>query len=171
MNLLDAVALGGKKALEDCGVLRVHRKYDSAVLPHSGGHYASGGDQGLFVRQGYNLAFFKCGKGGLESAESDHRPNYDVNPVRLHQGAEAVHPGPYLGVGVLESLRNCRVAGLLAYHYVGRIEAPCLLNQQVGASPCCKYFNFKQIRVLGNDIQRLGPYGTCGSEYRYFPFH
>ena len=166
----DFVALRGQQALEDGGMLRVHRQYHRAVLAHGPGDYASGGHKGLLVGERDYLARLEGGEGRPQTAEAHHGSYHDVHLRLPDELAEAVDSRPDLDAAGLERFGHLAVARLVADHHVGGVEFDRLADQQVDAAACGYEFDFEQVGMTAHHVESLCPDRTGGAEYCYSTF-
>ena len=140
------------------------------MFPHGLGDYASGGDQGLLVRQRHYLSGFERGERGPQAAESDHRAHDDVDRRLAHEIAEAFYARPDLDSVRLQGVGHLVVAGFVTYHHVRGIEFERLAHKKVDAASCRDELHLEHLGMPPYHVERLRPDRAGGAEYCYSSF-
>jgi hypothetical protein len=84
--------------------------------------YVSCGDKSLFVGQRYGLSGLYSSYRRLQSAETDHRCENDVDVLTLYKVTHGFHSGKYLYIMWLQGIRNLAVLVRVAYYSAIGIE-------------------------------------------------
>ena len=167
MQFYRLVVSGCHEALEDGGVLRVHRQYHGLVGAHGVGDDLPCGHERFLVCQRHYLPCFQGGQSWPKAGEADHGAYHNIYIIAGHQRAKAVGAGENLDALGLQFCCKCGVFALVAdYHRVG-VELHGLPGQQLGIAPCREHHHLEHVGMLPYDIQGLGAYGTGGTEYGY----
>ena len=130
-DLAQLPLLPAHQALEDGGMLRIHRHDLCPFLRRPGHDDVPGTDQGLLVGQGNALFPVDGGQGGLQA----HRAGYGGDhAVRLLHGGgpdQALHAGAHLNVRVGHGDFELLGGLLIVYRHEPGVQPPGLLLQQV----------------------------------------
>ena len=161
VNLLDRVASRCKQTLEDGGVLGVNREDFALVAPERFDYDGTCRHKGFLVGEGDCLAGFQGGERRPEAAEAHHRAYNYVHAALAHEIAQAGDASPNLAAAALESLGDLGIAPLVADDDIGGVEFAGLGDEGVHAAARRDEFDLKEVAMLPDDIQGLGPYGSC----------
>ena len=164
MDALHRIPLRGHQALEDGGMLGVHRQ-DLHPVPAGFRHDdGTGGDERLLVRKGDVFPGPDGGKRGPEPAETHHRGDDDVHLLPRYQVTGGVDAGVY-GRGLSDQgFLHGVIFRHVADNRVRNGKLVRLFRQEGGVAACGDDFHLEPIRVLPDHVQRLAADGSRRSE-------
>ena len=114
------------KALEDSGVLGIHRHDLRAIGVSSLHHQFPGAHQGLLVGQGDALALTDGRQGGTQTHHTHHSGEHHVRLLQAGRLNEAVHPCPHPDAGIGQPHTQVGSSGGVHHHRQLRAELTAL---------------------------------------------
>ena len=153
---------GALQALEDGGVLTVHRQDTDAVLAGGLGDQLTAGDQGLLVGEGDGLPRLDGVHGGHESRNADDGIEDGIGLRVGGTFADAADAGEDFRSGVRDADPEVCRGGLVEQRDLVRVELADLVFQRVHAGAGGQGADADAL--FAADVQALGADGTGGAE-------
>ena len=143
------------EALEDSTVFAIDGQQRHLVLQTEARDEFTGHDKCLLVCKGDGLACLDGTDGGAQTTEAHESSQHDVNRLHLYHLAEGIGSSIDLYRLAFQSLAHIVVLALVGNDDALRLVLLCLLNEQVGIGTCRQHVCIEQVRMLGDDLQRL----------------
>ena len=159
------------QALEDGGVLAVHRQQLHAVLCHGPGHQMAARNKALLVGKGQIMAALNGGQAGTQTGDAHHTVQHHIGAVHGGQFLQALGAGQQPGgIGTARQSRVQPGGGIGVGHAdIPGVELLDLLQDLFHMAVGGKA---EHLIPLGtDDIQALGADGTGRTQQRDFFRH
>ena len=159
------------QALEDGGVLAVHRKQLHAVLFHSLRDQMTAGDKALLVGQCQVVAALDGAQAGTKAGNAHHTVQHHVRAVQRCQLLQPLRAGEQLGRICPAGQRSVQLCGgvRVGHADVFRVELLDLLQDLFHMAVGRKAVHL--VPLSADDIQTLGADGTGRTQQRNFFRH
>lgn len=163
--------MGILQALEDGGVLAVHREQLGAMLGSSFGDQMTAGDQAFLVGQGHIMPVFQSSQGCTQACNAHHCIEHNVRAFHFSQLHNALCTAQKFGcAGYTAQAGSQLVTGIrICNRHIGRVELFDLLEQQVHIG--IRRQSIHLIALGTSHIQALGTDGTGGAQQSKFFSH
>ena len=160
MDARKRVPLRGLQALENGGMLGVHRKDLHAVLAGLRHDDGSRGDERLFIGKGDVFTGPDGGQRGPEPAEAHHRGDDDVHALSCHQVAGGIDAGVHFRGVPDEGVPHRIVFRHVTDDRVRNGKLVGLFRKERGVASRRDDFHLEPVRMLPDHVQRLAADGS-----------
>ena len=152
------------QALEDGGMLAVHRQQLDAVFLYRVRYQVAAGHKAFLVGEGQIMSAFDCSQRGRQTGNTDYRVQYNVGAIHGSQSAQPLWAFQQFGCvgGTGKGSIQFLTGGRVHHGHIFRVELFDLLLQDLHARVRCKAKD--AVAVHPGNIKALGTDGTGGAK-------